>query len=130
MKTPNRIEYQFVVINPSKEAAVEEVDSDLYSRLDANYNGFSGHELIACYEFDSDWSGWEMHPNGDEVVVLLSGAVSLVLKNGEEQTSILLKEQGQFVVVPKATWHTIKTSAHSKLLFVTPGEGTQHRANV
>lgn len=127
MKSPNQIEQDFVVLSPDKRASIEHANSTLYERLDKTYGDFSGHELISCYEFDSDWSNWEIHPHGDEVVVLMSGEVSFILHMEERDTSVKLSEQGQYVIVPKGIWHTAKTDVKSKLLFITPGQATQHK---
>ncbi len=61
------INQDFVVLSPDKSATIETADASLYQRLNQNYQGFKGHELISCHEFNEDWSSWEIHPNGDEV---------------------------------------------------------------
>lgn len=127
MTSPHSIEKQFVVISPDKVASVERADATLYERLDANYSDFVGHELVSCYEFDSDWPSWEVHPHGDEVVLLLSGDVIFVLQTDSGEHCVNLNKQGQYVLVPRGVWHTARTNTASKLLFVTPGQGTQHR---
>ena len=38
-----------------------------------------------------------------------------------------LPEPGAYVLVPRGTWHTAKTSTRCRMLFVTAGEGTEHR---
>jgi len=115
---------EFVVLSPKKIATIEQADSTLYQRIAQNYNGFKSHELVAAYEFESDWDTWEIHPNGDEIVLLLSGEITLVLKLPGGLQSVALCEAGSYVVVPKGIWHTAKTRTPSRLLFVTPGEGT------
>lgn len=127
MTSPHSIEKQFVVISPDKVASVERADATLYERLDANYSDFVGHELVSCYEFDSDWPSWEVHPHGDEVVLLLSGDVTFVLQTDSGEHCVNLNKQGQYVLVPRGVWHTARTNTASKLLFVTPGQGTQHK---
>lgn len=117
----------FVVLSPEKKASIEPVDAGLFQRLDANYAGFQGCELISCFEFEHDWSSWEMHPQGDETVILLSGQVTFVLQQDAGEKLVLLEQPGDFVVVPKNTWHRARTAVKTKLLFVTPGEGTQHK---
>lgn len=126
-KQPLSIDKEFVVMSPEKNASIEHPDSEPYARLDENYNHFVGHELISCYEFTSDWSSWEMHPHGDEVVILMSGRATFVLETAQGEKSIELSEPGQYVIVPKGTWHTAKTPGSAKMLFVTPGQGTEHR---
>jgi oxalate decarboxylase/phosphoglucose isomerase-like protein (cupin superfamily) len=69
-----------------------------------------------------------MHPNGDEVVCLLSGQVTFILDHKAGNLEIDMNESGDLVIVPKGTWHTAKVRVPSKMLFITAGEGTQHRA--
>jgi hypothetical protein len=38
-----------------------------------------------------------------------------------------LRDAGSYVVVPKGVWHTARTSVATRMLFVTPGEGTENR---
>jgi oxalate decarboxylase/phosphoglucose isomerase-like protein (cupin superfamily) len=69
-----------------------------------------------------------MHPAGDEVVVLLSGAAEMVLDRGDGKETVSLRQPGSFVIVPKGTWHTARIAEPTSMLFVTPGEGTQNKA--
>lgn len=117
----------FVVINPEKRAMVEKNDPSVYERIGREYNGFKGHELISSYEFDADWPVWEMHPKGDEVVILLSGNVRFQFKTESGQESRVLEKTGDYIIVPQGIWHTAKTDMKTKMIFITPGESTQHR---
>ena len=56
--------------------------------------------LISEYEFAADWPTWEMHPNGDELVYLLSGSADLVLDRPEGLTTLPLRGSAA-VVVPR-----------------------------
>jgi mannose-6-phosphate isomerase-like protein (cupin superfamily) len=82
--------------------------------------------LVSEFECEADWPSWEMHPNGDEFVYLLSGDATFQLELEGGVRSVRMKGRGA-VVVPRGTWHTAKVSAPSRVLFVTFGEGTQHR---
>ncbi len=82
--------------------------------------------LITEYEFTEDWKSREMHPNGEEIVYLLSGAMDLILETGENRRKIELREKG-LVVIPRETWHTAKVLEPSKMLFITLGKETKHR---
>lgn len=83
--------------------------------------------LVTQFDFSSDWPTWEMHPAGDELVVLLHGSVELLLEVNGEQRSRRLTKPGEFVLVPPNTWHTARVTEPCSMLFVTPGEGTQNR---
>ena len=117
----------FVVLQPDQSTALIEVTPTLFEELDQRFDGFRGRVLVSSFSFDSDWPTWEMHPVGDEVVCLLSGRVSMVLDRGGHHEIADLVQPGAFVVVPKGTWHTARTSVRSKMLFVTPGQGTENK---
>ena len=105
------------------------VDGTFWERLSSGQLGEFHHEyLVSSHSVDCDWAVWEMHPNGDEVVCLLSGHVTLILDQEDGEASVELTESGGFVVVPKGTWHTLKVREQTTMLFITAGEGTQHRA--
>lgn len=121
------ISTEFVVLSPDKSATQVAVTPTIYQQLDEHFNGFKGHELIASYEFDSDWGSWEMHPQGDETVILLSGQATFIIDDGQQRHSLTLQQSGEYVVVPKGLWHTAQTDVATRMLFITPGEGTQHK---
>jgi len=89
---------------------------------------FRGELLVATSRFDRDWSSWECHPNGDEIVMLLSGRVTFVLETPAGEQRETLAVTGEYVRVPRNTWHTAKTTTATTMLFITAGEGTLHRA--
>jgi mannose-6-phosphate isomerase-like protein (cupin superfamily) len=104
------------------------VDGTFWERLGSGQLGdFRNEYLVITHECAQDWSFWEMHPKGDEVVCLLSGSLDFVLEMGREERRVSLEKAGQFVLVPKGIWHTAKVAEPSRLLFITAGEGTQHR---
>lgn len=117
----------FIVLDSTKQASVEARDDTLYERLDHNYNQFKNCELISCHDFEQDWPSWEIHPHGDEIVMLLSGKATMVLEKESGNEQVELEQQGNYVIVPANTWHTAKIHSATRLLFITPGEGTQVR---
>ena len=117
----------FVVVEPHHAAIPVAVTPTIYGELDQRFGNFKGRLLVSSFSFDSDWPTWEIHPAGDEIVCLLSGDVHLVLdRNGIEEI-VHLSDPGSFVIVPKGTWHTARTSVAATMLFVTPGEGTRNK---
>jgi len=114
----------FVVLNDKFDADVVKVTPELYANLDEEYKDFAGHLLISSYTFKEDWPTWEVHPAGDEFVILVSGDVDLVLAKDEGDETVPLSEPGTFVIVPRNTWHTARVHSHSVMMFITPGEGT------
>jgi mannose-6-phosphate isomerase-like protein (cupin superfamily) len=82
--------------------------------------------LVAVFRFEADWNNAEMHPAGDEIVYVLTGAIDLVLQEPGGNRTIPL-ESGTGHLVPRGVWHTARVRAPANVLHVTPGAGTQHR---
>jgi mannose-6-phosphate isomerase-like protein (cupin superfamily) len=121
----NELDKTVVVLGPDLSATPFSVTPTLYEDLDAQFEGFRGRTLIGMHLFHGDWPTWERHPAGDEVVVLLSGAAEFVLDRGGRHESTPLGP-GEFIIVPRNTWHTARISTPTAMLFVTPGEGTEN----
>lgn len=65
------------------DASVEPlpVDDTFWPRLIAGELGtFHREQLVTVLEHGEDWPNWEMHPSGDEIVVLLDGHMTFVLE--------------------------------------------------
>ena len=117
----------FVVLQPDRRAALIQNSPEVFEELDRRFSGFKGHVLIATFAFDADWTTWERHPAGDELVCLLSGSATLVLDRDGARETIELQKTGEYVLVPKGAWHTARTNVPTNMLFVTPGEGTENK---
>ncbi len=130
MTQASNIESTFVVINPKLQAECVAVTDTLFSELDQRYDHFKGHMLVSSYSFEDDWATWEVHPNGDEFVCLLSGDVELLLRGSDGERRLRLNTPGSFVVVPRNTWHTARVKSPAQMIFVTPGEGTENRESL
>ena len=82
--------------------------------------------LVSCFRFTEDWAGWEMHPNGDEVVVCIDGEIALIQETDGEQVRTTLGP-GEYAINPPGVWHTADVADHAMGFFVTAGVGTQGR---
>ncbi|MGW6318086.1 cupin domain-containing protein [Streptomyces sp. NPDC055099] len=78
--------------------------------------------------FDGDGLGdeWERHPSGDELVVCLSGSVTVTREVDGVPESVLLGP-GQATVNPAGVWHAVDMAGPSSILTITAGLGTDHR---
>ena len=124
---PFDLKSTFVVIGPQHAAVPVAVTPTLFEELDRQHAQFEGRLLVSSFAFDSDWTTWEMHPAGDEIVCLLSGRATLALDRDGREEIVHLADPGAFAIVPKGTWHTARTSVPTQMMFVTPGAGTQNR---
>jgi quercetin dioxygenase-like cupin family protein len=127
-QSPAQLQSTFVVVHPDLHADAVPVTDSIWSDLDEHYDKFKGRLLVAAFSFKEDWPTWEMHPHGDEVVTLVSGSADLRLMAPGGERSVRLQSPGDFVIVPRGTWHTARIATATTMLFVTPGEGTENRA--
>ena len=100
---------------------------DWYQRYGESYasDGAEGR-LVSMYSFDSSWDTWEVHPDGDELVLCVSGSITLHQEiDGVE--SVVELQPGQAVVNPPGAWHTADIDEPCTALFITAGRGTQIR---
>jgi len=67
---------------------------------------------------------WERHPDGDELLHVLEGAVDVtVLTDGEPVQATV--HAGSVFVVPRGLWHRQLPRPAVTLLFATPAERTE-----
>ncbi|EJL33856.1 cupin domain-containing protein [Novosphingobium sp. AP12] len=83
--------------------------------------------LVSLFDFTSDWDSWEMHPAGDEVVICLSGEMTLIQERPDGSLHSEPLSAGQYLINPAGTWHTANISEAATALFITAGEGTTSR---
>lgn len=88
-------------------------------------DGIEGR-LVSLFTFDEPWSSWEMHPNGSEVVICISGEMRLIQEIGGKRKSHKLKA-GQYIINPPRVWHTADADSEVSAIFITSGKGTEHR---
>ena len=62
----------------------------------------------------------EVHPDGDELLYLVSGAVTVTLELADGNRLVDLGA-GDAVVVPKGVWHQITMREPGRLIHITPG---------
>jgi mannose-6-phosphate isomerase-like protein (cupin superfamily) len=106
-------------------AAPIPVTPDFWPEVTAGTRTYDGR-LVTAFHLTEDMEHWEMHPEGDEVLILLSGAVEVVLDAGQGEERLALAA-GQACVVPRGAWHRIVVREAGDLIFVTWGAGTRHR---
>ena len=111
---------------PGNRALPLPVTDEFWANLESGKQVIGG-ALVAAYRFDASMTHWERHPAGDELVMILSGALDLVVERaGQEERTPL--PAGRLGVVPRGLWHRFDVVAPATALFFTPGEGTEHRA--
>lgn len=103
-------------------------DLSWYEGYEARHRG-DGKEgrLVSMHSFDASWSAWEMHPTGAEVVLCTAGTLILRQQQSDGTETSIRLGPGQYAINPPGVWHTADVEGTSTALFITAGEGTQHR---
>lgn len=84
--------------------------------------------LVAMFEFDAGaWDHWEMHPGGSEVVLCITGQLTLIQEIGGEEVRTVLAA-GDYAINDPGVWHTAEVAESARGIFITSGRGTEHRA--
>lgn len=118
----------YLHLGPEGTSVPLEVNESFWQNLTSGGFAHLGPgRLVSTYDFSEDWTSWEQHPAGEEVVVLISGALEFVVEVDGGERKVRLDQAGQFLLVPRGAWHTANVDREAKVLFITPGEGTGHR---
>ena len=83
--------------------------------------------LVTTHTFTGDWTSWEVHPAGDEVVLCLSGSMTLIREFPDGRTDQVTIGAGEYAINPPGVWHTADIAGTATALFITAGAGTDHR---
>jgi quercetin dioxygenase-like cupin family protein len=67
----------------------------------------------------------EMHPDGDEVLYLISGRVKVTLETAPVQE--LGMSPGDGLIVPKGVWHRVDILEPGKIVYVAPDPNNEFR---
>jgi uncharacterized RmlC-like cupin family protein len=86
---------------------------------------FSGVTFGVATMLENAPHGGEMHPDGDEVLYLISARVKIVFLDTDEDD--IEVGPGDGLVVPKGTWHRVDIIEPSQIVYLTPGPNNQFR---
>ncbi len=83
--------------------------------------------LVSLHQFSEPWTVWEMHPVGSEVVMCTTGEISLIQEMPDGSEKKITLGEGEYAINPPGVWHTADIDGEASALFITAGQGTEHR---
>jgi mannose-6-phosphate isomerase-like protein (cupin superfamily) len=119
------LESTFINLRPDDSAKALKISPRFWATIGKRTDLGDGR-LMGMTAQKADWPHWERHPGGDEILVMVSGEMDLVLETRSGNRRVRLKA-GQTFVVPRGVWHRGLARKPGKLMFITPGAGTEHR---
>jgi mannose-6-phosphate isomerase-like protein (cupin superfamily) len=69
--------------------------------------------------------GGEMHPDGDEILYLISGCARVILESDPVEELVI--EAGAGLVVPRGVWHRVEILEPCRIVYLTPGPNNEFR---
>jgi hypothetical protein len=129
--TAPRLEERFIHLGLGARAVEEPpfAGMEWYEGYGARHAGDGAEgRLVSQFTFTEDWTAWEMHPSGDEVVICTAGAMVLVQEHPDGRVAHTPLAAGEYAINPPGVWHTADVAESATAIFITAGEGTQHRS--
>jgi mannose-6-phosphate isomerase-like protein (cupin superfamily) len=117
-----------VPFDPSKQVvglARSTGEACFMARSDAGPRRIDGYTVGAPIVRQDPPHGGEMHPDGDELLYVVSGRFNVSLELDERRDVEV--RQGEALVVPRGVWHLITLQEPGQLVHITPGPGGAHR---
>ena len=105
-----------------RERTPETPDDDAAGGPFANLSAFRDGAIYAG-RFEGT-SPWERHPNGDEIVQILEGSVTLTIMT-DDGPQVLEMSAGMLTVVPQGAWHRFEAKDVVAVMTATPAP-TEH----
>ena len=82
--------------------------------------------MVGIADMDRDPPhGGELHPDGDELIYIISGKVRVVGESAPDESCEL--GPGDACIVAKGEWHRVRLLEPTRLLHITPGPRGDHR---
>jgi quercetin dioxygenase-like cupin family protein len=115
-------------LNAKAEAQPPFTGMEWYADYSARHvaDGAEGR-LVSLSSFTESWASWEMHPAGDELVLCLSGSITLQQEFADGTVATVTLHANEYAINPPGCWHTADIDGPATALFVTAGMGTEHR---
>jgi quercetin dioxygenase-like cupin family protein len=119
---------RLLLLHPDLGLSLLDTDASYWTNV-AERRELAEGRVLSVFDYEGDWTWWERHPLGDELVYVLTGEVEFLLDDGDRQWSVVLLP-GTGVIVPKDTWHSARVRKTSTVLFITPTPArTEHRTS-
>jgi len=93
-------------------------------------HGADGREgrLLSMHTLESPATTWEVHPEGSEVVLVVSGRLRLHQEHPDGRVETLVIDPGEYAINGPGVWHTAEPlDGPATAVFITCGAGTQLR---
>ena len=103
------------------------ITKTFWEELTTGGRDISGRWLMGAGFSKESLPNWDLHPEGECILLLLSGSIDVILDEPEGRRAIELREAGDTSVVPRGIWHRAIIREPSNRIFLVAGMGTKMR---
>ena len=90
----------YVQLQDGARADLVPVGPDFWKRIEERTELHEGRLLMVSRQ-SAAWPHWEMHPAGDEILILMSGAFALQIERADGTVDTIEMRAGSTCVVPR-----------------------------
>jgi mannose-6-phosphate isomerase-like protein (cupin superfamily) len=130
VRMPQSLAQNFIHLGPGA-TAISQPDfngGEWYEGYGARHDGDGADgRLVSQFTFTAPWDSWEMHPEGEEVVLCIAGMMQLHQEFADGTTASASLGPGQYAINPRGCWHTADIDGSATAVFITAGLGTRTR---
>lgn len=103
------------------------LDADFWRELTEGRIAVDHGWLTMVLPMSGDTPHWEMHPQGEELLLAQSGSFVVIMEGQGGERRVRLDHKTPAFVMPRGTWHRFEVEAPGNILFATYGRGTVHK---
>ena len=116
----------FIDLAPGGRARLLPLDADFWPALAEGRLTLAGR-LVSTHDMKQGVAHWERHPAGEELLIAISGTYRIEVEQPADRRETTVLAAGEVFLVAPGLWHRVGVETPGRLMFITPGEGTEHR---
>jgi len=105
----------------SRKLEVSISTSDMHKGPPTQFDGLN----VGIVTLDRTTNDGEVHLDGDEILYVISGELSLTSDSNPNQSLTL--NSGDSCIIKKGEWHKVNVIKTTELIYMTPGLNNEHR---
>ena len=122
----HKLEKERLFIDGDGGVAVVPVTPDFYAKI-KDRTDLGGTLISYGVSSGAPSRSWEMHPKGEEILVILDGSPKIFFEHPDGHTESMTASAGDAMIVPRGVWHRTESQAGWRILYITYGAGTMHK---
>ena len=117
----------YLAIGDDGVATPIEITPAFWVELTSGQRRLPGRWLMGAGPARESPPNWDLHPEGECLIVLLSGSIDVIQETDGGDRTVELRQPGDSCFTPRGVWHRQIVHAPSERVFLVAGSSTQMR---